>query len=376
VDLYDLSTVGQWLRRIAALIAIAVGAVGCGGGPGRGVATTSFGRMAGYVWSGSVTSVRGAWSVPAMAPDAGEAHASTWIGAQTLAARPSFPFIQVGTTEDRASASRPVYAAFWTDTKRGYHPQLLFDVRPGDRIATALTLAAGRWRVVIVDATSGRRAVFLTREEGDAAFNLAEWLQEDPSEASGKATPYPSLSEVRFTRLAANGVRPPYADMYAQWMSVRGADLAPTPVRDGGFSITRGVLSPDARRYLEIARPQNAAARRIDVIQAGWSDRTPAREIRSASAAAAASEAAYADGLGRVRWPAAVQDLAHSLAREARAQAGMFAAAARRAPASLALWRRRLGRLTPDMLRLAHRVRRALHLPELVSGQLPSSTGR
>jgi hypothetical protein len=376
VGLYDLITVGQWLRRIAALIAIAVAPVGCGGGSGHGAATTFFGRMAGYVWSGSVTSVRGAWSVPAMAPDSGEAHASTWIGAQTLAASPSFPFIQVGTTEDRATESRPVYAAFWTDTKRGYHPQLLFHVRPGDRIATALTLVAGRWQVVIADATSGRRAVFLTREEGDAAFNLAEWLQEDPSETSGQATPYPSLSEVRFTRLAADGAQPPYADMYAQWMSVRGVNLAPTPVRDGGFSITRGVLSPAGRRYLEIARPQNAAARRIDLLEARWTDRTPAREIRSATAAAATSEAAYAAGLARTHWPAAVQSLAQSLARRVRAQAGMFAEAARSAPASLALWRRRLARLTPDMLRLAHRVRRALHLPELVSGQLPPSSGR
>ena len=357
------------------MFAVAVGAAGCGGS-GQGGAITSFGRMAGYVWSGTVTSVRGAWSVPAMAAGSGEAHASTWIGAQTLAARSSSPFIQVGTTEDRGRAARPVYAAFWTDTKRGYHPQLLFHVRPGDGISTALTLVGGRWQVVIVDAKSGHRAAFLTREEGHAAFNLAEWLQEDPSETSGKATPYPALSEVRITRLAADGVRPRYADMYAQWMSVGATNLAPTPVRDGAFSITRGVITPAGRRYLKIVRPQNIAARRSDREEASWTARTPPREIRSASAAAAASESAYANALVRTHWPGAAQGLVQSLVRQVRAQAALFTAAARRAPASVTVWRRRVASLTPELRRLAHRVRRALHLPEVVAGQLPRSAGR
>jgi hypothetical protein len=306
-----------------------------------------------------------------MAPGSGEAHASTWIGAQELRAHASSPFIQVGTTEDRGSASRPVYAAFWTDTKRGYHPQVLFDVAPGDAVLTALTLVAGRWRVIVVDGTSGRMVVFVTREEGDAPFNLAEWLQEDPSETSGKATPYPALSEVRITRLDANGVRPRYADMYAQWMSVGGASFAPTPVRDGAFSITRGVVTPAGGRYLELVRPQNIAARRISLEEERWTDRTPAHEIRAASAAAAASETAYADGLARAHWPAAAQGPVDALVRQVRLQVGMFAAAARRAPANLTAWRRGLTRLAPELVRLAHRVRRALHLPELVSGQLP-----
>jgi hypothetical protein len=364
--------VGQWVKRIAVPLTVAVSAAiaaGCGGRSGQDAAVTSFGRMAGYVWSGAVTSVRGAWSVPTMAPAPGEAHASTWIGAQALAAHPSSPFIQVGTTEDRARASPPLYEAFWTDTKRGYHPQLLFRVGPGDRISTALTLVAGRWQVAVVDATSGRRAVFVTREEGDAAFNLAEWLQEDPSETSGKATPYPALSEVRIARMAANGVRPRYADVYAQWMSVGGANLAPSPVRNGAFSIARGMITPAGRRYLQIAGPQNAAARRIDLQEASWTARTPAGAIRRASAAAAASEVAFARGLVRTDWPPGAGRLVASLARQVRAQAGLFGAAARPAPARLAFWRRRLVRVTPGMLGLAHRVRRVLHLPELVSGE-------
>ena len=54
----------------------------------------------------------------------------------------------------------------------------------------------------------------------------------------------------------------------------------------------------------------------------------------------------------------------------------MLAASSRHAPASLAAWRRRFAQITPTLLQLAHEVRRALHVPELVSGQLPSSASR
>ena len=364
-----------WLGLIAAVIAVSLGAQGCGGGSAHGT-ISEFGRMAGYVWSGSLSSVEASWRVPRMASGFGEAHASTWIGAQSTGVAEPSPFIQVGTTEDRGLAAGPVYGAFWTDTKRGYHPQVLFHVDPGDIVSSALMLVAGRWRVVILDTTSGQKATFQTREEGDGAFNLAEWLQEDPSEASGKATPYPRLADVHMTGVAANGVPPRYGDMYAQWMSVGEAELAPTPLRADAFTITRGALTRAGRRYLKIARPQNIAARRIDVAEARWTNHTPAREIRSVSTAVAASEGAYANGLAGTAWPVAARPVIASLVSHVRVEARMFAATARRAPANLATWRRRLARLTPALLNLAHEVRRALHLPELVSGQLPSLVAR
>jgi len=358
---------------ITAVIAICLGAQGCGGGSGHGDATVSFGRMAGYVWSGHLVSVRASWSVPRMASGFGEAHASTWIGAQVAGVPGPSPFIQVGTTEDRGSAAHPAYGAFWTDTQRGYHPQILFHVHPGDVVTSALSLHAGRWRVVIADTTSRREATFETREEGAGAFTLAEWLQEDPSETSGRATPYPRLSDVHMTGVAANGVPPRYRDMYAQWMSVDAMNLAPTPLRGDAFTIAPEVITAAGRRYLEIARPQNVSARRIDTAEARWTNGTPAREIRSASAAAATSETGYAERLALGTWPAAARPAIASLVRHVRAEARLFAAAAQRAPADLPAWRRRFTALAPILLRVAHEVRRALHLPELVSGQVPAA---
>jgi hypothetical protein len=330
--------------------------------------------MAGYVWTGHVTAVAGSWSVPRMA-GAGEAHASTWIGAQAPGLAPRPPFIQVGTVEDRAS-DHPLYRAFWTDTSRGFHPQILFTVRPGDAVSTALSLSAGRWRVVIVDTSSGRRASFATRQEGAADFNLAEWLQEDPSQTSGRVMSYPELSTVRMRALAINGEPPRYDDVFAQWMSLPSRVLAPTPLRGGAFAITRGTLTPAGRRYLQVARPQNDSARRVDAAQSRWTSRTPPREIERVSAAAAASERRYADALARAAWPAAARGPIGSLVRQVRLEAALFAASARRTPAGLQAWRSRFTQITPRLLASVHEVRRALHLPEIVSGQLPTSAAR
>jgi peptidase A4-like protein len=365
---------GQWLGVVGAVIAVVLGAPGCGGGSGGSGAPSSFGHMAGYVWSGHVRAVAASWAVPRMS-GTGEAHASTWIGAQAPGRSQHSPFIQVGTVEDRGS-SRAAYGAFWTDTARGFHPQLLFHVHPGDAVSTALTLAADRWRVYIVDTTSGQRTSFATSEEAMGDFNLAEWLQENPTSTSGKVTPYPGLSPVRMRALAINGAVPRYGDVFAQWMSLPGGDLAPTPLHDGAFAITRGVLTLAGRRYLEIARPQNVSARRVDLEEVQWTQHTPPSEIERVSAAAAASERRYAGDLARARWPAAAQAPISSLVREVRLEADVFASAARHAPASLTAWQRRFAGLTPALLQLAHEVRRALHVPELVSGQLPPSAAR
>ncbi|MFL5862700.1 MAG: G1 family glutamic endopeptidase [Solirubrobacteraceae bacterium] len=360
------------MRPAAAAIAISLGAGGCDSGSGAG-AITSFGRMAGYVWSGTVTSVRAAWVVPKMASGTGAAHASTWIGAQAAGLPERSPFIQVGTTEDRAPTSGPAYSAFWTDTRRGFHPQILFHVHPGDRIAASMSLGSGRWRVLVADTTSRQQAVFSTREDADGAFTLAEWLQEDPSETSGRATPYPRLSAVRMSGLAVNGIAPRYADVYAQWMSVNGATRAPTPLHDDAFEITRGVITTAGRRYLQIAGAHTIASRQLKREEARWTPSTPARAIRSGSAAAFASDRAYARQLARVHWPAPARGPISGLVRQVRLQERLFATAARHVPASLSAWRVQLSRLNPALSRLTQQVQRALHLPELVPGQLPAA---
>jgi hypothetical protein len=368
----QMRVAGRRLVAVAALFAIVLGAAGCGGRSDSDRGLYSFGHMTGYVWVGHVTAVTGSWSVPRMS-GAGEAHASTWIGAQGPGAPRRSPFIQVGIAEDRGSHGAPGYAAFWSDTIRGFHPRILFRVQPGDTIATGLTLTAGRWRVHIADTTSLQSSSFTTSEEGAAQFNLAEWLQEDPIDTSGQVTRYPDLSPVRTSAVAVNGARPRYADMFAQWMSLRGRDLAPTPLRDGTFSITTAALTAAGRRYLEIAHAQQVTARRVDEQAARFTVHTPAPEIERVSAAAAASERRYAKGLAHGGWPAAARGPISALVHEVRVEAGMFGAAARHGPASLAAWRRQFIEFSPAIVHLAHVVHRTLHVPEAVFGQLSAS---
>jgi hypothetical protein len=363
---------GRWFGLMAAVAAVGLGAAGCGGGSGGGRPASSFGHMAGYVWGGNVASVTASWAVPRMS-GSGEAHASTWIGTQAPGVAQRSPFIQVGTIEDRASSRDPVYAAFWTDTTRGFHPEVLFHVTPGDVVSTALSRSGGRWSVSIVDSTSSHRASFTTSQEGVGHFNLAEWLQENPSEASGKITPYPRLSSVRMRALTVNGAPPRYADLYAQWMSLPGRNLAPTTLQEDAFMITPGVLTPAGRRYLAIAAPQDARARTVDREEERWTPQTPAAEIERVSAMAGASERAYADALARGSWPAAASSSIHVLVGEVRVEAGLFADAARRTSGGVDQWRAAFARVSPMLQTLAHEVRRALHVPELVFGQVPSS---
>jgi hypothetical protein len=363
---------GRSLGVVAAMTVIALGVAGCGARSAGDRALYSFGHMAGYVWVGGVTTVQGSWSVPRMR-GAGDAHASTWIGAQAPGAPHRSPFIQVGTLEDRGARGAPAYAAFWSDTIRGFHPRILFRVQPGDAVSTALTLTAGRWRVHIVDATSLQSSTFSTSEEGTVKFNLAEWLQEDPVATSGKVTRYPDLSPVRLSVLGVNGAPPRYADMYAQWMSLPGSDLAPTPLRDGTFTLTRGALTAAGRRYLRIAHTQQVSARRVDEAAARFTAHTPASAIERVSAEAAASERRYVEGLEHGAWPMAARTPIGALVREVRVEASMFAAAARHAPRSLATWRRQFVELSGPLVRIAHQVHRTLHVPEAVFGQLTAS---
>jgi Peptidase A4 family len=368
-----MRTAGRWLGAVAAAVAIAVGAAACGGAAGTAGALSSFGHMAGYVWTGRVTAVTASWSVPRIT-STGAAHASTWIGAQAPGV-PHPPFIQVGTLEDRGPDNIPAYSAFWTDTRRGFRPEVLFTVHAGDTVSTALSLTASRWRVSIEDRTGGQTSTLTTSEDAAGDFNLAEWLQENPTEISGKITPYPDLSTVSMTRMTVNGAQPRYGDVFAQWMSLPGRDQAPTPLRDGAFTIIHGLVTPAARRYLAIASAQNLSVRRLDLEAARFTARTPARDLERVSAEAASVERRNADALARGSWPAAARGPIRALVRQVRIEAGIFAAAADHPP-TLAAWRLQLVQLTPALQARSHPVRRALRLPEPLAGQSSTPTSK
>jgi hypothetical protein len=199
-----------------------------------------FGPFAGYLWTGTVTSVGASWRVPRVLPGSPEGAAATWIGAQRTDG--PGPFIQVGTNENRETVALETsndYDAFWSDTRVHFAPQPLGIVNPGDYVSASMLLVGGVWHLKLVDHTRNASYVHSTADEANSRFGVAEWLEEDPtSSVTNKVLPYPRLSTVGFQRLAVNGGHPSVADLYSQWLSLPGMNLAPSVVSGDQFSVS------------------------------------------------------------------------------------------------------------------------------------------
>ena len=268
----------------------------------------AFGAFAGYQWFGRVTELRAEWVVPRIESSPADGTASTWIGAEAPGKVKTAPFIQIGTQEQRNS---PSYAAFWSDTRRGFHPQLLFDVAPGDTISASLRLAPGRrWELEIVDASSGERAAFATGDEAGAAFNDASWLQEDVTDSGTSGPfPYPQLTPTRFVRFSVNGVVPRPDSLGPRWMSLPGERfLGPHRLGDS-FTVRRVRLTVADERFLVLDRAFSRVANRFVAELARWTAATPASQIRAQAAPFAGAARPFVRGLAAVRWPTRVTPL-------------------------------------------------------------------
>ena len=271
---------------------------------------TSFGAFSGYLWNGSVRSVAASWTVPMITPGSHSGAAGTWIGAQALGSR-SAPFIQVGINEVRLSVpglgGRNLYYAFYSDTKLGFHPQILFQVRVGDTLSARLRLGGGRWHILIVDHTHPHRSVFDTRDEATGVFNQAEWLQEDVSKKAGQVMPYPVLGTVGFRRLKVNYGAPSYAKIRSQWMSENGTDLEPSALAGDAFRFATTQPSAIGLHYLQITVPLDVA---LDSFEAGFARwPTSARKMASQRAACATALESDIQEVQGTLWPVGVQPL-------------------------------------------------------------------
>jgi hypothetical protein len=335
--------------------------------PVTGQQRLGFGAFAGYIRIGPLRSIAGSWRVPGVLHGSNPGRAATWVGAQAPAK--AEPFIQVGTNEEceRTAAGGTVeyYYAFWSDTTRDFHPQFLFAVSPGDAISASMHLRRGRWELAISDATSGRRSRFATSQEASIRFNLAEWLQEDITSAHlGRPFPYPRTRTVTISHLLVNSADPTYAAVQSQWMSENHQSLGPGPLRDDSFSLMPMLVSAAGRRYLQLARREDAAQARFTVQATGWSSSTPIAIVSAQRAGLGRELARSLAGLSSPRWPAGAQPLVDRLVRAERALRAQTDATPTLTRTGLAAW---IGRWLgeADVLgRTGHQVRRALGIPQ------------
>ncbi|MGH2849049.1 MAG: G1 family glutamic endopeptidase [Solirubrobacteraceae bacterium] len=259
---------------LAAAIALAVAAPASAGG-----SRFPLGDFAGYVWrSGPVAAVSATLTVPRIGrPSPRRSIAGTWIGAQAPGV--DGPFIQIGINQVHVTPSLAVYYAFWSDTTLQFHPRFIFAVHAGDVVAASLRRRPAGWALAIVDATTRVARRFTTADEAAGAFNLAEFLQEDPTSSAHSELPYPRLAGGRFRQLRVNDATPPRGTLLSQWMSNQRDDIAPSRLAGDAFTLHPTKLTAAVARYLRLIAPPNLAGQAYDTDVAGW--RRPRRDPRS-----------------------------------------------------------------------------------------------
>ena len=267
-----------------------------------------YGPFAGYLWLGRVDSVRADFTVPRILAGSPVSRAATWIGAQGDGS--PGPFIQVGVTEERGAAGDRYYA-FWSDVVHDFTPQRLYPVTPGDEIDATLTHADGRWHVEVGDANSDRDARFATTQEGHAAFDTAQWYQEDVTDSLvNRPFAYPRLSPVRFATVAVDGVDPGSQGLDYHWLRAPdGSVIAPGPITRRRFAI--GPLmhepSPAGVHFLEIAHAEDGPALHFEALSSHWTARTPGYVIAAATDTFLGALHTNLASFRRYRWPRSVR---------------------------------------------------------------------
>lgn len=319
------------------------------------------GGFAGYAWTGRVSSLSASWRVPRIRSGSTEAVAATWIGVEG----PGAAFLQIGTNEQRNAerdGARSSYVAFWSDPLHGFHPVRLFDVRAGDEILAALALVAGRWRLSIDDASSGERARLSVAADGSSPASFALWMQENAIDGgSGLRFSYPRLGPTRFERLRVDGEAPRPSELQAQFMSLPGRYLGPTPARRGGFMIARMRASASASAYLRIVDRGEGASEAFLQKLLSWTSSTPRKAIVSSCAALSGVLAEELAALRARRWPERLRSRIAVLARRLRFLRSHVSSVPR-APALLA-WRFDFEGERDSIASVDGAIQRALGLP-------------
>jgi hypothetical protein len=333
---------GRWrrARRIGspalAALALATGAAACGGsgdphsrttarGGARGPATApaavaprnsgphpGLGPFAGYDWTGTVHSVHADWTVPRVTAATPAGQAAAWVGAEAPGRNGHAPFVQVGVHEGNTAGppgTPPVfYYAFYSTTKLGFTPKLLFEVQPGDVVSATLRRTGRRWHVEIEDLTSGRHRSLTTTEGAGHTFNEAQINQEDVTDSrTGHPYPYPSLSALRFSAVSVNGRAPAAGRLDTTWLTEAVGYLAPGPLRHRSFALAHVSMSRAAYRYLRAIAAQDAAETGGMPPLARWANGGAAEPAFADARHLAAVLHRTTLGLSATRWPPAAR---------------------------------------------------------------------
>jgi hypothetical protein len=139
-------------------------------------------NWAGYVAHRSgaqFTSIRGAWTQPAVSCPAGGTYSSFWVGLDGYVSK---DVEQIGTDADCLQADVPVYYA-WYELYPAERVRIAMVVHPGDHLEATVEAVAGGTSLSLRNLTSER--TFSTLQPGAAGrLTSAEWIAEAPSACS------------------------------------------------------------------------------------------------------------------------------------------------------------------------------------------------
>ena len=258
-------------RAVAVMACLAVTLAGCGDSPASnplpaqtGAAAAlhpDLGPFAGYVWTGDVGQrprrLDRATLAAGFRPGRGgnlDRGRGPWSDAGA-------PFVQVGVNEGNTDgAGAPFYYAFYSTTKLRFHPVHLFVVSPGDDVSATLRRRGARWQIDFADRTAGRERLLSVTEGTGRRFNEVQYIQEDVTDArTSRPLPYPRLSPVHFTAVAADGAAPAPARLTSNWLTEASGYLAPAPLHGGAFTLTHVRMTAAGVRYLRAIAAQDDA---------------------------------------------------------------------------------------------------------------------
>jgi hypothetical protein len=292
-----------------------------------------------------------------------------WIGARGNGSRRP-PFIQVGIVDRVDGLENGEASAFWSDTAHHFMLQRLkLAVKAGDRLDASLTLASGRWHVVLDDLTTHQLAHVSTAQQSRARFNDAQWLEEDQTypglPSAPIRTPFARTSSVLFSAWDCNGSRPTRNSLYSLWMSLPSGMLGPTPMVDDSFAVVPSHLGSTATRYLRLVTPADRAGSAFAAALTSWRRGGPSSEIDPLAAKLASELHAAITGLTGPGWPTSSATARASLVAANRRSIAHLLQVPALAPSARRGWGRGWARLSARVTARDQALRNILGAPDI-----------
>jgi hypothetical protein len=214
-------------------------------GRGSGAAPATYAytstNWSGYLASGgNYTSVTGAWAVPRVSGNGASTSAdATWIG---IGGVTSDDLIQVGTTDIVSARGQVSSTAFYELLPAAETPVPGMTIGSGDSMSANIhQLSSTKWQISIDDLTRGEN--FSITVTYTSSLSTAEWIQEDPSYASGGLVPFDDFGLINFSGASAieNGA--------PQTLATAGAQAIIMVNSHGSPVATPSAIGPDGKSF-------------------------------------------------------------------------------------------------------------------------------